>query len=144
MAVIQEISARIGRVTGRGIAGNVCRHYPRYLLYPLVALLVLANTINLGADLGAMADAVRLLIGGNSLIYVIVFGALCMAAQIFLTYARYASVLKYLTLSLLAYFATALFVKIPWLDVLHGALIPKTEFRCEAVDLSCRDPWKLR
>ncbi len=124
MAAIQEISARIGRVTGRGIAGNLCRHYPLPLLYIIVALLLVANTINIGADLGAMADATKLLIGGNSIVYLFAYGVLCVWMQIFLRYANYVSVLKYLTLSLFAYFATALFVAIPWGQVAHGLLIP--------------------
>jgi Mn2+/Fe2+ NRAMP family transporter len=74
MAAIQEISARVGRVTGHGIAGNVSRHYSSWLLNGVVVLLFIANTINIGADLGAMADATKLLIGGHSIIYVLLFG----------------------------------------------------------------------
>jgi Mn2+/Fe2+ NRAMP family transporter len=73
MAAIQEISGRVGRTTGRGIAGIVCRHYPNWLLQSIVALLFVANTINIGADLGAMADALKLLIGGPHLVYVVLF-----------------------------------------------------------------------
>src|SRR4030081_503735 len=80
MAAIQEISARIGRTTGHGIAGNLCRHYPNWLLYSVVALLFLANTINIGADLSAMADALKLLVGGPSALYVGVFGIVCVLA----------------------------------------------------------------
>jgi Mn2+/Fe2+ NRAMP family transporter len=79
MAVIQEISGRIGRVTGRGIAGNIRKHYPNWLLQAIVLLLAIANTINIGADLGAMGDAVGLLIGGPPLLYVVLFGAFCAA-----------------------------------------------------------------
>src|SRR4051794_20543942 len=71
MVAIQEISARVGRVTGHGISGNVCRHYSPWLLNVVVALLFIANTINIGADLGAMADATKLLIGGHSIAYVL-------------------------------------------------------------------------
>src|SRR5262249_50369805 len=85
---IQQISARIGRTTGKGIAGNLRQHYPNWLLQGIVALLLIANTINIGADLGAMADALRLLIGGPSLIYVIAFGALCAILQVFMAYDR--------------------------------------------------------
>src|SRR5205814_4693302 len=74
MVAIQQISARIGRITGKGIAGNLRQHYPNWLLQVIVALLFLANTINIGADLGAMADALGLLVGGPVLIYVIAFG----------------------------------------------------------------------
>ena len=73
MAAIQEISARMGRTTGRGIAGNIRAHYSRWLLYPIVGLLLIANTINLGADLGAMAAALKLLVGGPANLYVIGF-----------------------------------------------------------------------
>src|SRR5437016_1675244 len=75
MAAIQEISARVGRVTGHGIAGNVCRHYPGWLLSFVVTLLCIANTINIAADLGAMADAIRLLVGGHAIVYVVILGS---------------------------------------------------------------------
>src|SRR5882757_2853606 len=86
MAAIQEISARIGRTTGHGIAGNLCRHYPNWLLYSVVALLFVANTINIGADLSAMADALKLLVGGPSAVYVGVFGVVCVLATVFMNY----------------------------------------------------------
>jgi NRAMP (natural resistance-associated macrophage protein)-like metal ion transporter len=94
MVAIQQISARIGRTTGKGIAGNLRQHYPNWLLQGTVALLFVANTINIGADLGAMADALGLLIGGPRLIYVIAFGSLCAVLQVFMTYIRYVAVLK--------------------------------------------------
>ena len=124
MVAIQQISARIGRTTGKGIAGNLRQHYPNWLLQGIVALLLVANTINIGADLGAMADALRLLIGGPSLIYVIAFGALCAILQVFMAYARYVAVLKWLTLALFAYFGTAMVVDIPWAEAVRGFLIP--------------------
>src|SRR5204862_1691412 len=89
MGAIQEISARIGRVTGKGIAANIREHYPVSLLRSIVALLLVANIINLGADLGAMADALRLLIGGSSHIYVVAFAVVCAALEIFSSYQRY-------------------------------------------------------
>src|SRR5712671_3022134 len=89
MAAIQEISARIGRVTGKGIAGNIREHYPRALLYPIVGMLLIANIINLGADLGAMGDAVRLLVGGRAEIYVVVFAVACAGLEVFSSYQRY-------------------------------------------------------
>src|SRR6202790_4029365 len=91
MAAIQEISARIGRVTGFGIAGNLRRHYPAWLSGGTVLLLLSANLINLGADLGAMGAAPKLLIGGPALIYVVLFGGLSAGLQIFTRYARYVS-----------------------------------------------------
>lgn len=103
MVAIQEISGRVGRVTGHGIAGNVCRHYSGGLLAVIVMLLFTANTINIAADLAAMADATKLLIGGPALFYVVAFGTISVLAQIFFDYKRYVSVLKWLTLCLFAY-----------------------------------------
>ena len=103
MAAIQEISARIGRVTGLGIAGNLRRHYPTWLSGGIVRLLLSANLINLGADLGAMGAALKLLIGGPALLYVVLFGPLSAGLQIFTSYARYVSILKWGCLSLLGY-----------------------------------------
>ena len=124
MVAIQQISARIGRTTGRGIAGNLRAHYPNWLLQSLVALLCLANIINIGADLGAMGDAVSLLIGGPHLLYVILFGALCATLQVFLQYTRYISVLKWLSLALFAYFGTVMVVHVPWGQVAWGLFVP--------------------
>lgn len=114
MAAIQEISARIGRVSGHGIAGNLARYYPRYVLYAIVGLLCIANTINIGADLGAMGAALQLLIGGPALVYVVLFGVVSAFAEIFIQYARYEPVLKWLTLTLFAYVATLFAVEVPW------------------------------
>src|SRR5207302_1643970 len=94
MAAMQEISARIGRVTGHGIAGNARRCYPRWLLYLLVGLLLVANLANLGADLGAMAAALALLLGGPAQVYVVGFAVGCAALEIFMRYERYVSILK--------------------------------------------------
>jgi NRAMP (natural resistance-associated macrophage protein)-like metal ion transporter len=124
MAVIQEISGRIGRTTGQGIAGNIRQHYPNWILQSVVALLFVANTINIGADLGAMGEAVGLLIGGPKFLYVILFGVLCVVLQVFMQYTRYVSVLKWLTLALFAYFGTVLVVKVPWAEAAHGFFIP--------------------
>jgi NRAMP (natural resistance-associated macrophage protein)-like metal ion transporter len=124
MVAIQEISARVGRVTGRGIAGNICLHYSALLLNAVVALLFIANTINIAADLGAMADATKLLIGGPGIIYVLLFGVTSVVAQIFLDYKRYVSVLKWLTLSLFAYVAALAVARISWGEALAGVLVP--------------------
>jgi NRAMP (natural resistance-associated macrophage protein)-like metal ion transporter len=131
MAAIQEISARVGRVTGHGISGNVCRHYPGWLLTVVVSLLCIANTINIAADLGAMADATRLLIGGHGIIYVVAFGVISVAAQIFLDYKRYVAVLKWLTLSLFAYVAALAFAHISWKEALAGVLLPKLSWSAD-------------
>src|SRR6266581_4822840 len=89
MAAIQEISARIGRVTGKGIAANLRGHYSALLLRVMVGLLLVANFINLGADLGAMGDALRLIIGGSAGAYVVLFAAFCAMLEIFSSYQRY-------------------------------------------------------
>jgi NRAMP (natural resistance-associated macrophage protein)-like metal ion transporter len=117
MAAIQEISARIGRVTGFGIAGNLRRHYPVWLSSGIVGLLLVANVINLGADLGAMGAALKLLISGPALIYVLLFGLFSTALEIFARYARYVSILKWLCLSLFSYVICAFVVKVPWAEV---------------------------
>jgi Mn2+/Fe2+ NRAMP family transporter len=124
MAAVQEISARIGRTTGQGIAGNIRGHYPPWVLRALVLLLCVANVINIGADLGAMGDALGLLIGGPRLLYVILFGALCAGLQTFMRYARYVSLLKWLCLALLAYFGTVMVVHVPWSQAAWGLLVP--------------------
>ena len=123
MAVIQEISARIGRTTGKGIAANIREHYPNAILQCIVFLLVIANTINIGADLGAMADALRLLIGGPTFLYVFML-AICASLEVLVPYSRYVSFLKWLTFALFAYFGTAIAVKVPWLEAARGLFIP--------------------
>jgi len=124
MVAIQQISARIGRTTGKGIAGNIREHYPPWLLQGIVWLLFIANTINIGADLGAMGDALTLLIGGPPLIYVILFGTFCAILQIFMGYGRYVAVLKWLTLALFGYFGTIMVVRIPWMEAARGFFVP--------------------
>ena len=128
MVAIQEISGRVGRITGRGIAGNVCRHYPASVLNFIIVLLFVANTINIAADLAAMGDALKLLIGGPGIVYVMVFGVTSVVAQIFLDYERYSKVLKWLTLSLFAYVAALFFAKVSWLEAAHGIAIPHIQW----------------
>ena len=125
MAAIQEISARIGRTTGHGIAGNLCRHYPTWLLQSIVMLLFVANTINIGADLSAMADTAKLLIGGPSFFYVAVFTASCVGGIVFVQYDRYTRILKWMTLSLFSYVAVLFCIHVPWGEVVTGTLIPQ-------------------
>ncbi|MBY0562373.1 divalent metal cation transporter [Hyphomicrobium sp.] len=124
MVAVQEISARIGRTTGKGICGNIIGRFPAPLIYALVGLLFFANVINIGADLGAMGDAGVLLMGGPRLLYVVGLGAICILMQIFLQYARYVSVLKWLALALFAYVATLFAVRVSWGDALTGLLLP--------------------
>lgn len=126
MVVVQAISARIGRTTGRGIAGNLRRYYPNWLLQILVALLFVANTLNIGADLGAMAEATRLLVPLlPAWLCIIGYSTVCTAGQVFFKHTRYVAILKWLTLALFAYFAVLFFVKVPWIAFLHGLLIPR-------------------
>ncbi len=127
MAAIQEISARIGRVTGRGIAGNIRVHYPRWLLYPVVFLLVLTNTVNLGADLGAMGDATALLVGGPARWFCVGFALLCVGLETFSCYSTYSRFLKWLTLALFSYVATVFLVHVPWVAAIRGLVIPSFE-----------------
>jgi NRAMP (natural resistance-associated macrophage protein)-like metal ion transporter len=124
MVAIQETSARIGRTTGHGIAGAIRMHYPGWLLHSVVTLLFLTNTINIGADLSAMGDAIKLLIGGPRALYVVLLAAACAGLQIFVSYKRYAPFLKWMTLSLFAYFAALLVVKLDWLELARGVLVP--------------------
>jgi NRAMP (natural resistance-associated macrophage protein)-like metal ion transporter len=128
MCAIQETSARIGRATGEGLAGNIRRYYSRGLLRVMIGLLLIANTINLGADLGAMGSVVTMLAGGPALLYVVLFGALCAALEIFIQYKRYVGILKWTTLALFAYVGTALVLHIPWREVLWQTLVPSLQF----------------
>jgi len=124
MAAIQEISARIGRVTGRGIAGNIRLHYPAWLLRLIVGLLLIANIINLGADLGAMGAALVLLIGGSAHVYVVLFAVFCAWLEIFSRYDRYVRILKWMSLSLFSYVAAALVVHVDWAAVAVSTIVP--------------------
>ena len=124
MIVIQEISGRIGCVTGRGIAENLRLHYPATVVRVAALLLLAANVINLGADLGAMGSALRLLLGGDNRLYTLAFGIVCIVAEIFVGYALYAGLLKWLTLSLFAYVAVAFSVDLPWGAALRATVVP--------------------
>jgi len=128
MAAIQEISARIGRVSGQGIAANVGDHYSPWLLRFIVLLLVIANVINLGADLGAMGAALKLVIGGSAQLYVVLLAMLCAGLEIFVQYKRYASILKWLTLALFAYVGTVLIVGVHWGDVALHTFVPHIQW----------------
>ena len=131
MVAIQEISARVGRVTGHGIAGNACRYYPASILNIVIVLLFVANTVNIAADLAAMADALKLLIGGPGFVYVVVFGVVSVSAQIFFDYQHYSAVLKWLTLSLFAYVGALAFAHVAWGQALHGLVVPQIQWKPE-------------
>ena len=128
MSAIQEVCARIGRVTGRGIAANLRQYYPGWLLYSIVALMSLANIFNLGADLGAMGDAAHLLLPGDSRIYTVVFCVISILAELYVRYSRYARYLKWLTISLFAYVGTAFYAHVPWRNVAWATIVPHIEF----------------
>lgn len=125
MIAIQLVSAQIGRVTGKGIVANAKQVFPKSVLGCLVTLLVAANTINIAADLAAMGEALKLVIGGLTHEHALIFGALSVLLQVFLPYRRYAPVLKWSTLVLFLYVASALSVKIPWGEALSATLWPQ-------------------
>jgi NRAMP (natural resistance-associated macrophage protein)-like metal ion transporter len=128
LASIQAISAEIGSVTGAGVAQNLRRHYPRWLLQIVVNLLLIANVINLGADLGAMGAALGLLIGGPVMFYAGVFAIICVLLEIFMSYARYARILKWSTLALFSYVAVVFVAGVDWGKALHGTFVPVLSF----------------
>src|SRR5437660_2193272 len=125
MIAIQLVSAYIGRVTGKGLAANVKELAPRWSVLLLVFLLVAANTFNIAADIAAMGEALSLVIGGLNHEHALIFAATSTLLQVFVPYRRYAPVLKFLTLTLFAYVATALSVNIPWSAALMATVWPK-------------------
>jgi NRAMP (natural resistance-associated macrophage protein)-like metal ion transporter len=135
MIGIQMISARIGRVTGHGLASNIRRRYPAPVLYGVVALLFIANTINVAADIAAMAESVRLVVGGATLIYAIAFGTLCLGLEVFMSYRKYVRYLKWLTLALFAYVGVVLSVDVRWADVIRGIMLPHLQLSAGALTM---------
>jgi NRAMP (natural resistance-associated macrophage protein)-like metal ion transporter len=128
MVAIQEVAAQIGRVTGSGIASNLRRHYPRPLLWAVVTLLIVANVINLGADLSAMGAALQLLAGGDAWLYTLGFGVLCIVLEVGLSYARYSAILKWTTLSLFTYVAVVAVAQVPWGQALRSLVVPELQW----------------
>lgn len=128
MGSIQDISARIGRVTGHGIAGNLRRYYSNWLTYSIVALMVAANTFNLAADIHAMGTALKLIVGGSSLWYGILFVITSLLLQITVPYHKYASILKWLTVTLFTYVLTVLMIHVPWEQVMRAVVFPTISF----------------
>jgi len=128
MIGIQMLSARIGWVTGEGLGANIAKLCPRWLTLTLVGLLLVANTINIAADIGAMGEAARLLAGGNQAAYIVAFGAVSLAAQVWFSYERTVRVLKWLTLALFSYVAVILSVSVPWRQAGVEALAPWAHF----------------
>jgi Mn2+/Fe2+ NRAMP family transporter len=125
MAAIQVVSARIGYVTRRGLAANIRAQFPRWVLLAVVGMLLAANTLNVAADIAAMAEALRLLVGGSAHVYAVTFGLLCLVLQIFLPYRTYVRWLKWLTLALLAYVAVAFTLHLDWSQVGGELLRPR-------------------
>jgi NRAMP (natural resistance-associated macrophage protein)-like metal ion transporter len=128
MVAIQIVSARIGRTTGAGIAGNLKKFCPAWLVYASIFLLLVANVINIGADIGAMGASLQLLTGGPEILYVVIFGTACAIAQVFLAYKRYVAILKWLSVALFAYVATLFFVKIDGAALIRGLVLPHVSF----------------
>jgi len=124
MAAIQEISARIGRVSGIGIAGNLRRHYPKPFLYGIVSLLLIANIFNIGADIGAMGAAAGLLIPGPPGLFVVLAGCISLLLQILIPYTSYVKYLKWLTIALFAYVVTALYLHEPRWEAIRATFLP--------------------
>ncbi|HVR90224.1 MAG TPA: divalent metal cation transporter [Novosphingobium sp.] len=124
LASIQAICGQVGATTGKGIAQNLRQHYPRPLLQSVVMLLLIANVINIGADLGAMGAALGLLVPGPALVYIALFGLLSVGLEVFVSYARYASILKWATLSLFSYVGVVFVAGVPVVEALRGTLIP--------------------
>jgi NRAMP (natural resistance-associated macrophage protein)-like metal ion transporter len=124
MVIVQGISAGIGAVTGAGIAENLRRHYPPWMLRSAVLLLLVANVFNIGADLAAMGAALQLVLGGPHHVYALGFAIVCVLLEVFVTYAKYVKVLRWLTLSLFAYVGVVFIVHLPWGTALSSLVIP--------------------
>jgi NRAMP (natural resistance-associated macrophage protein)-like metal ion transporter len=124
MAAIQIVSARIGYVTRRGLAANIKASFPRWVLFAVVGMLLVANTLNVAADIAAMAEALRLLVGGSAHVYAAAFGMMCLLLQVFLPYRTYVRWLKWLTLALLSYVALVFTVRVDWWQVASQVLRP--------------------
>jgi Mn2+/Fe2+ NRAMP family transporter len=127
MIAIQLVSARIGRQSGRGIAANLKRHTPAAFLFGIVGLLLVANTINIAADIAAMGEALNLVVGGGAHFHAVGFGVVTLLLQIFVPYRRLAPILKWLTLSLFVYVATAFTVRISWTAIAHDLVVPQLQ-----------------
>ena len=133
MVSIQVISAKIGRVTGEGLAATIRKHYPAWILYSVISLLLVANTFNIAADISAMGEATKLITGGSAQLYAVCFGMDSLFLQVFVPYQRYVRILKWLTLSLLAYFATAFVVHVPWSEVLIETVLPHISLKSDYI-----------
>jgi len=133
MAAMQEICARIGLATGHGLAGNLKRSYPRWILWPVILLAVIGNTLNIGADLAAMAATTSLLIPLPEPVLAVGFTALIILGVVFLSYRRLASIFKWIALTLLAYVAVPFFVETNWRDAIYHTVVPSLTLERETV-----------
>ncbi|HEY6171923.1 MAG TPA: divalent metal cation transporter, partial [Candidatus Kapabacteria bacterium] len=123
LVAIQEVSARIGRVTGKGLSANIREHYNKQVAFVFILLLLIANTINIGADIGAIGEALTLLGSGHSLLYSFLITLGTSLLIIFIPYAKYVKILRWLTLSLFAYIAVAFIVEVDWLEAIQSIVI---------------------
>jgi len=128
MTAVQEACMRIGAVTGKGLAAVIREHYPRYILYPVVGLVVLANTLNIGSDIGAMSASMQLLVPLPFAVLALMFSVVMLLLEVFVSYKSYVRILKWLAVTLFAYPITAFLVNVPWLDVLKATVMPKVVF----------------
>jgi len=129
VATIQEMCARIALVTGRGLASNIKRNYPRKILYICTILLFFANTMNIGADLGAMSKAIQLIIPNASFVFLVIFvGLVGLLLEILVPYRKYSKYLKWLVLAVFSYIITGLIINMDWSLLLHDGFIPQITF----------------
>ncbi len=133
MVSIQMVSARLGCITGKGLAANIKALFPRPVLYGIVGLLLVANTINIAADIAAMGEAMRLLLGGSARFYSVIIGLLCLGLQVYLRYEQYVGYLKWLTLALLSYVAVVFTVHVAWGEVVRQLAFPRFELNHETI-----------
>ena len=135
MVGIQMVSARLGFITGKGLAANVKAVFPRPVLYGIVGLLLIANTINIAADIAAMGEALRLLLGGSAHLYCVCFGVLCLVLQVYLRYETYVRYLKWLTLALLSYVAVIFTIHVHWGTVISEMVVPRLALNHDTITM---------
>jgi NRAMP (natural resistance-associated macrophage protein)-like metal ion transporter len=131
MTAVQEACMRIGAITGKGLAAVIREHYSKKILYPVVALVVLANTLNIGADIGAMAASTQLLVPLPFALLAVLFAVLMLVLEVFVPYKTYVRILKWLAITLFAYPITAFLVNVPWAEVLRATVVPKIQLTPE-------------
>jgi len=135
MAAVQRISGEIGRVTGHGLAGNLRLHFPRWLTALCLSAMVLANMVNIGADISAMGAGAELLGAGSHIIYAVGFATLSLVLQIYIPYTRYVKGLKWLTLVLFSYVLAAFVVHVPWMEAIKAVFIPRVSLNRDFITM---------